>query len=82
MSDALSFVEVDGQHMELLPARTVLTSIFGALGNLAGNNSPGGDASSSGHTISNGGNAYSSPINQGGDGKGIGGLLNALGSIG
>ena len=25
MSDAVSFVEIDGQHVELLPARTVLS---------------------------------------------------------
>jgi hypothetical protein len=25
MSDALSFAEIEGQHVELLPARTVLT---------------------------------------------------------
>jgi hypothetical protein len=31
MSDALSFVEIDGQHAELLPARTVL-SMFSAGG--------------------------------------------------
>ncbi|MGH3875173.1 MAG: hypothetical protein ACRDSR_27360 [Pseudonocardiaceae bacterium] len=31
MSDALSFVEIDGQHVELLPARTVL-SLFTAGG--------------------------------------------------
>ena len=48
MSDALSFVEIDGQHVELLPARTVL-SLFatggsrnggaggGAQGGLGGN---------------------------------------------
>lgn len=29
MSDALSFVEIAGQHVELLPARTVLTSYSG-----------------------------------------------------
>ncbi len=29
MSDALSFAEIDSQHMELLPARTVL-SVFSA----------------------------------------------------
>ena len=29
MSDALSFVEIDGQHVELLPARTVM-SMFSA----------------------------------------------------
>ncbi|HEY2764966.1 MAG TPA: hypothetical protein VGJ13_13300 [Pseudonocardiaceae bacterium] len=27
MSDALSFAEIDGQHLELLPARTVLISM-------------------------------------------------------
>jgi len=32
MSDALSFVEIDGQHVELLPARTVM-SMFHAGGN-------------------------------------------------
>jgi hypothetical protein len=31
MSDALSFAEIDGQHVELLPARTVL-SMFSAGG--------------------------------------------------
>ena len=31
MSDALSFVEIDGQHVELLPSRTVL-SLFSAAG--------------------------------------------------
>ncbi|HEY6423890.1 MAG TPA: hypothetical protein VIY28_11700 [Pseudonocardiaceae bacterium] len=31
MSDAMSFVEIDGQHVELLPARTVL-SLFAAGG--------------------------------------------------
>jgi hypothetical protein len=37
MSDALSFAEIDGQHVELLPARTVM-SMF----TLDGGN--GGDA--------------------------------------
>jgi hypothetical protein len=32
MSDALSFVEIEGQHVELLPARTVLSMITGATG--------------------------------------------------
>ena len=40
MSDALSFVEIDGQHVELLPARTVL-SMFSAGGGKGG---AGGDA--------------------------------------
>ncbi len=35
MSDALSFVEIDGQHVELLPARTVL-SVFSAGGTTSG----------------------------------------------
>ncbi len=40
MSDAVSFVEIDGQHVELLPARTVL-SMF-ALGGGGGNGGAGG----------------------------------------
>ncbi|HET9255250.1 MAG TPA: hypothetical protein VFO16_08620 [Pseudonocardiaceae bacterium] len=39
MSDALSFAEIDGQRVELLPARTVL-SLYSAEG--AGSNSGGG----------------------------------------
>jgi hypothetical protein len=31
MSDALSFAEVDGQHVELLPSRTVLSMLGGGL---------------------------------------------------
>jgi hypothetical protein len=45
MTDALSFAEIDAQHLELLPARTVL-SLFatggGAKGGDAGNGGPGG----------------------------------------
>ncbi|HEV7450938.1 MAG TPA: hypothetical protein VGO16_06045 [Pseudonocardiaceae bacterium] len=41
MSDALSFVEIDGQHVELLPARTVL-SLFSGCGGCGG--PEGGDA--------------------------------------
>ncbi len=40
MSDALSFTEIDGQHVELLPARTVL-SMF-ALGKGGGDGGFGG----------------------------------------
>ncbi|MGH3754252.1 MAG: hypothetical protein ACRDRP_16465 [Pseudonocardiaceae bacterium] len=40
MSDALSFAEIDGQHVELLPARTVL-SLFSAGGG-AGRGGNGG----------------------------------------
>ena len=39
MSDAVSFVEIDGQHVELLPARTVM-SMFHA-GNSGGNGGNG-----------------------------------------
>ena len=42
MSDALSFVEIDGQHVELLPARTVL-SMFSAGGCCGGKGGVGGD---------------------------------------
>ncbi|MDQ3761469.1 MAG: hypothetical protein M3460_07140 [Actinomycetota bacterium] len=40
MSDALSFAEIDGQHVELLPARTVM-SMFAAGG--GGKGGDGGD---------------------------------------
>jgi hypothetical protein len=53
MSDALSFAEIDGQHVELLPARTVL-SLFSAGGcGCGGHGGGGGD----GGTGGNGGNA-------------------------
>lgn len=42
MTDALSFAEIDAQHLELLPARTVL-SLF-----VAGGGSKGGDAGNAG----------------------------------
>ncbi len=44
MSDALSFVEIDGQHVELLPARTVM-SMFSTWGGEceAGNGGTGGN---------------------------------------
>jgi hypothetical protein len=44
MCDALSFVEVEGQHVELLPARTVLSMFTagGPRGGDAGNGGNGG----------------------------------------
>ncbi|MDQ3761132.1 MAG: hypothetical protein M3460_05375 [Actinomycetota bacterium] len=44
MSDALSFAEIDGQHVELLPARTVLSMFAtgGPRGGDAGNGGMGG----------------------------------------
>ena len=44
MFDALSFAEIDGQHVELLPARTVL-SLFATGGSRnGGSGGPGGSA--------------------------------------
>jgi hypothetical protein len=47
MSDALSFTEIDGQHVELLPARTVM-SMFSTGGDCeagdGGTGGAGGDA--------------------------------------
>ncbi len=42
MTDGLSFAEIEGQHVELLPARTVL-SLFSA-GDCGGCGGAGGDA--------------------------------------
>jgi hypothetical protein len=41
MSDALNFAEIDGQHVELLPARTVM-SMFNTVGG-GGRGGNGGD---------------------------------------
>ncbi|MGH3834987.1 MAG: hypothetical protein ACRDSF_04690 [Pseudonocardiaceae bacterium] len=43
MSDALSFVEIDGQHVELLPARTVM-SVLAMGGGDGGKGGAGGSA--------------------------------------
>ncbi len=43
MSDALSFAEIDGQHVELLPARTVM-SLCHAGGGDGGQGGHGGSA--------------------------------------
>ena len=51
MSDALSFTEIDRQHVELLPARTVLS-----LGGIV--KSGGGVCGGTGGTGGNGGDAY------------------------
>jgi hypothetical protein len=67
MSDALSFADIDGQHVELLPARTVM-SMFRACG-CAG----GGEEGGNGGTGGNGGSA------QGGLGINV---LSGLGVLG
>src|SRR5918997_2281004 len=75
MSDALSFVEIDGQHVELLPARTVL-SLFNTCGCGGGKGGGmGGDDAGRGGNGGVGGD--------GGDGRGGLGLnvlnINAFG---
>ncbi|MGA9689890.1 MAG: hypothetical protein WBR33_00225, partial [Pseudonocardiaceae bacterium] len=47
MSDALSFAEIDGQHVELLPARTVM-SMFSAGGDGGGRGGNGGGGGTGG----------------------------------
>jgi hypothetical protein len=42
MSDSLSFAEIDGQHVELLPARTVM-SMFVVKGGGGGDGGKGGN---------------------------------------
>ena len=44
MSDALSFAEIDGQHVELLPARTVLSLFATGGSHTGGNGGSGGNA--------------------------------------
>ncbi len=44
MSDAVSFTEIDGQHVELLPARTVLSLFALSGGGNGGTGGGGGDA--------------------------------------
>ncbi|HXT45039.1 MAG TPA: hypothetical protein VN748_13140 [Pseudonocardiaceae bacterium] len=51
MPDALSFTEIDGQHVELLPARTVL-SLTGSIAKT------GGQCGGNGGVGGNGGDAY------------------------
>jgi len=43
MSESLSFAEIDGQHLELLPARTVM-SMYAGWGGGTGIGGPGGPA--------------------------------------
>ncbi|MBV8540509.1 MAG: hypothetical protein JO063_05185 [Pseudonocardiales bacterium] len=44
MSDAVSFAEVDGQHVELLPARTVMSMFIVKGGGDGGKGGAGGKA--------------------------------------
>jgi hypothetical protein len=45
MSDSLSFAEIDGQHVELLPARTVMSMFFVSGGGDGGKGGNGGKGS-------------------------------------
>ena len=67
MSDALSFVEIDGQHVELLPARTVM-SLFVAGGCKGGDGGVGGDGGNGQGGI--GVNLLGSQTNSAGNGVG------------
>jgi hypothetical protein len=80
MSDALSFVEIDGQHVELLPARTVLSLFSTHGGGRGGNGGMGGNGG-----VGRGGlglnvlniDAFGDQLNSAGDGfGGAGGSAN------
>jgi hypothetical protein len=62
MSDALSFAELDGQHVELLPARTVLSMFAqGTDGDHASNGTDGIGLIGIDRFIPGGGNGMGSP---------------------
>jgi len=78
MSDALSFAEVDGQHVELLPARTVL-GVLDILGAGDGNGGAGGTGTQ--ETVTQGSGAESNANQDVDGGAGTGGAVNALQSL-
>ena len=55
MSDALSFVQMDGEHVELLPARTVLSLFCGITGIARTDGPPGASEAGSNGGASSGG---------------------------
>jgi hypothetical protein len=61
MSDTLTFAELEAQHVELLPARTVLSLMFSASGGRGGDNTSHGGSGGTAVAV-NAGN-----INFGGD---------------
>ncbi|MBV8539153.1 MAG: hypothetical protein JO063_04025 [Pseudonocardiales bacterium] len=62
MSDALSFAELDGQQVELLPARTVLSTFTqGADGGTAIDGTDGVGVIGINRLIPGGGNGYGTP---------------------
>jgi len=74
MSDAL----IDGQHMELLPARTVLgvLDLFGA-----GDGNGGAGGTGTQETVTSGSGAESNANQDVDGGAGVGGAVNALNSL-
>lgn len=79
MSDAMSFTEIDAQHAELLPARTVLSGgggfdVDGTAGDAAGGNGGAGVGVLSGISV------LSSGDTQGGVG-GAGGAASSVGNL-
>ena len=65
MSDTVSVAELDGQHVELLPARTVLSMFIAGDGGTGGNGTDGvgklGIRMLGFDLIPGGGNGYGSP---------------------
>jgi hypothetical protein len=80
MSDALSFVEIDGQHVELLPARTVMSMFTLGEGGDGGTGGNGGSAQGgvgvnvlSGLGVLGTGSAFAGDATGGGGGSANGG---------
>ena len=78
MSDALSFAEVDGQRVELLPARTVLgvLDLFGA-----GDGNGGAGGTGTQETVTQGSGAESNANQDVDGGAGTGGAFDGLNSL-
>ena len=80
MFEALSFVEIDGQHVELLPARTVMSMFHAGCGcEGGGHGASGGDGGVGGNGGNGQGgiglnvlniNALGNQLNSAGDGTG------------
>ena len=71
MYDTLTFAQLDGQHVELLPARTVL-SLFVSDGT-SGSPGDGSDGPGAGSTITDDGNGYTQHTTHGIGAGGAGG---------
>jgi hypothetical protein len=71
MSDAVSFAEIDEQHVELLPERTVMSTIFLAQGETAGGDDDG--TGGIGYSVLSGIGILAPGTASAGDGDGDGG---------